>query len=330
MSEKRKDEHVLFAKKITRPANDFDRISLINQGLVRLSLKDIDLTTSILGRRFSYPIYINAMTGGTEKTKKINEKLALIAKRFDIPFFLGSQSVALKDSELSHTFKIARDTHPHGFIVANVSANASLIEAKKAVEMVKANALAIHINLIQELVMGEGDRDFRSWIDNIKAIVNGLSLPVIVKEVGFGMSKETMQTLLDCGVKYIDISGRGGTNFAAIERMRNQDEVSVFEQLGISTVDSLMNAKAFEDHADIYASGGIRNALDVIKSLVLGAKAVGLSYYFLTLTSLEEVEMMERVESFLMDLTKLMVIFNAQNIAQLRDVDYRVSSYAID
>ena len=323
MSEKRKDEHVLFSKKLVRTTNDFDHIQLINEGLVKLNLNEIDLSCNILGKVFPYPIYINAMTGGTEKTKRINEKLALIAKNFNLPLFLGSQSIALKDSTLVDTFTIARETNPNGFIVANVSANATLLEAQQAVAMIEANALSIHINLIQELVMNEGDRNFSEWINNIETIVKRLSVPVIVKEVGFGMSAKTIKTLIETGVKYIDISGKGGTNFATIERMRNQEEHSIFEELGISTVDSLFNAQPFQSQVTLHASGGIRTSLDVIKAFVLGADAVGLSYYFLSLMTLEEKEMFATIEKFLLDLKKLMLIFNTKTVADLRKVDYR-------
>ncbi len=324
MSEKRKDEHVLFARKINRSENDFDHVHLINHGLNRLKLDEIDLSTTILGKDFPLPIYINAMTGGTEKTKKINEKLALISKHFGMPLFIGSQTVGLKLPKNAPTYKIARETNQKGFLVANVSANATLSEAKKAIDMIKANALAIHINLIQELVMNEGDRDFSKWASNIKAIVDGVSIPVIVKEVGFGMSKQTIQQLIELGVKYIDISGRGGTNFATIEKMRNQEEISVFETLGISTVNSLINAKEYHQLAHIYGSGGVRNPLDVIKALILGAEAVGLSYYFLSLTSLEEEEMYAQVDKFINDLKKLMLVFGAKTIRELENVEYHL------
>jgi isopentenyl-diphosphate delta-isomerase len=322
MSSKRKDEHVLFSKKQVRGLNDFDAMELIHDGLTTLKLDDIDPSTTILGKKFPYPIYINAMTGGTDKTRKINEKLALIAKKFKLPLFIGSQSIALKQPEVEDTFTIVREVYEEGFIVANVSANASVNDAKKAVEMLNANALAIHINLIQELAMGEGDRDFSRWTDNIREIIKNLNVPVIVKEVGFGMSYQTIKTLVDLGVEYIDISGKGGTNFASIERMRNQEDFSVFEQLGISTYDSLRNAESFHLNVHIYASGGIRHALDVIKALVLGAEAVGLSYYFLNLTSLEEEEMYERVAQLLEDINKLMLLFNAKTIKDLKHVSY--------
>ncbi len=322
MSEKRKDEHVLFSKKQSRGLNDFDRMRLIHDGLTNLKLEDVDLSSYILGTKSPLPIYINAMTGGTDKTKKINEKLAHIAEKYQIPLFVGSQSVALKDPSLSDTFAIARNVNPQGFIVANVSANASVNDAKRAIEMIEANALAIHINIIQELVMGEGDRDFSQWQENIKKIIEAIKLPIIVKEVGFGMSEKTLEDLAKIGVKYIDISGRGGTNFATIERMRNQEEYSVFEELGISSYQSLVNARALMSKTHIYASGGIRHPLDVIKALVLGAEAVGLSYYFLELLSLDEQHMYQKIDKFIADLQKLMLLFNANNIYKLRSVNY--------
>ena len=139
----------------------------------------------------------------------------------------------------------------------------------------------------------------------MKQSFKGLSVPVIVKEVGFGMSAKTIKTLIETGVKYIDISGKGGTNFATIERMRNQEEHSIFEELGISTVDSLFNAQPFQSQVTLHASGGIRTPLDVIKAFVLGADAVGLSYYFLSLMTLEEKEMFATIEKFLLDLKNL-------------------------
>lgn len=329
MSEKRKDEHVLFARKQVRSTNDFDRMHLIHHGITNLKLEEIDLSCEVLGTKFPLPIYINAMTGGTEKTKKINEKLAQISRHYNLPLFLGSQTVGLKVPKSADTYRIAREVNPKGFIVANVSANATVAEAKKAIDMIKANALAIHINIIQELVMGEGDRDFSQWTKNIQAIVKAIALPVIVKEVGFGMSSETIEHLISLGVKYIDISGRGGTNFATIERMRNQEESSIFEDLGISTYHSLLNAKTYKNGVKIYGSGGIRHPLDVIKALVLGADAVGLSYYFLSLTSLEEEEMYAQVDKFISDLKKLMLLFNAKHVTDLTKVSYITESYAI-
>lgn len=241
------------------------------------------------------------------------KKLALIAKEFNIPFVLGSQSAAIKDDSLVATYKVARDLNPEGYLVANVSANATVNEAIKAIEMIKANAISIHINIIQELVMSEGDRDFTKWQQNIKNIAASINIPIVVKEVGFGMSKETILKLKELNIKNIDVSGKGGTNFALIERNRINGIDNLFDDLGISTVNSLLNAKDIDD-INVFASGGIRNALDIFKALTLGAKAVGLSGYFLRLTELDFETQVSEVNKLILNLKKLFIIFNKKTM----------------
>lgn len=304
---KRKDEHIKFANEEEVGTNDFDKIILEHNSLPNLNYQEINLESDFLGFKSNYPFYINAMTGGSQKALEINKKLALIAKHFNIPIVLGSQSAAFKDSKLKETYKIVRDNYETGIIVANVSANATLEQAIKAVEMVNANALSIHINVVQELVMDEGDRDFSKWQSNIKTIVDNLTVPVIVKEVGFGMSKEVIERLKSLGVKYIDVSGKGGTNFARIERKRSVNNDFIFEDVGISTVNSLLNGKDID--ITLHASGGIRNALDIYKAIKLGAKNVGLSQYFLKLTNLELNEAIKEVEKLIDNLIKCYIIF---------------------
>lgn len=304
---KRKDEHVKYAKLNKVGENDFDLINLEHNSLPNISMDQVNLKTNFLGFEIDYPFYINAMTGGSRKTKKINEKLALYAKEFNIPLILGSSSAFLKDETLLDTYLVARQINKDGIIVANVSANATLDDAKLAVKMINADALSIHINVIQELVMKEGDRDFTKWTSNIKDIVNNIKVPVIVKEVGFGMSKKTITTLENLGVKYIDVSGKGGTNFAFIERVRSKSQNMIFENVGISTVKSLENAK--DSKSTIFASGGIRNALDIYKALMLGASAVGLSKYFLNLTKYKDEVAFMKINNLINDLKKCFVIY---------------------
>lgn len=304
----RKDEHLKYAKEQSETTNDFDLIKLEHNSLPLLNYSDVDITSNFLGFKVNYPFYINAMTGGSKQALEVNEKLAKIASHFNLPFVLGSQSAALKDESLINTYKIVRDLNPNGIVVANVNANATLEQAKKAIEMVGANALSIHINVIQELVMDEGDREFSHWQENIKTIVSNVGVPVIVKEVGFGMSKKTLETLKSLGVKYVDVSGSGGTNFSKIERMRNESLDLTFENIGISTVESLKNAK--DSGLTIHASGGIRNALDIYKALKLGASNVGLSKYFLKLTELSLSEAISEVERLISNLIKCYIIFS--------------------
>lgn len=309
---KRKDEHIKYALKQDYKENDFDLIKLNHLSIPEFDLKDVSLETNFLGYKSSYPFYINAMTGGSREAKDVNEKLAYISNKYNIPIVLGSQSAALKDESLIDTYKIVREINKNGFIVANISANYNYKDALKAIEMIDADALSIHINVIQELVMEEGDRTFSHWKSNIKSIVDNITKPIIVKEVGFGMSKDTIESLINLGVSNIDVSGRGGTNFALIERERKDGKNTLFDNLGISTVDSLINAQNY--NINVLASGGVRNALDIFKALTLGAKAVGLSGFFLKLTKLDYDEIDLQMEELIFDLKKIFLIYGKKNL----------------
>ena len=321
----RKDDHVDLALKQNQFDNDFNLMKITHQSLPNISFDDIDTSIVLWGKTFSYPFYINAMSGGSDKTKETNRKLALIAKKFNLAMALGSQHAALKDESLIDSYKIVRETNPKGFIMGNVSANASLEEALKAVEMLRADALGIHINIAQEIAMDEGDRDFRNWETNIKEIVENCSVPVIVKEVGFGMSQLTVKKLKKMSAKNIDISGRGGTNFLWIENQRS--ETPRFDYLmdwGISPIESLLMNKNEHDNTIILASGGVKNPLDLMKLLVLGAKAVGISGMFLKFAQLPEEAMMEKVESFIHDFKLLMLLVSCKNVSQLQKLEYQL------
>ncbi|MDV8581759.1 alpha-hydroxy-acid oxidizing protein, partial [Streptococcus pneumoniae] len=179
-------------------------------------------------------------------------------------------------------FSIVRKTNPKGTIFSNVGADVPEDKALQAVELLDAQALQIHENSPQELVMPEGNREFASWMSNIESIVKRVDVPVIIKEVGFGMSKETLQALYDIGVNYVDVSGRGGTNFVDIENERRSNkDMNYLSQWGQSTVESLLESTEFQDRLNIFASGGLRTPLDAVKCLALGAKAIGMSRPFL-------------------------------------------------
>ena len=322
MSKNRKDEHINIARSFKDKLNMFDKIKLEGTDLPDLSIDDIDLSTTFLGMKVDYPIYINAMTGGSQKAGEINKFLAKIANYFNLPMVTGSQSIMFKDLSATETFKVIRDTY-NGIIVSNINPNMTLEQAKIAVDTINANALSIHLNVIQELVMTEGDRDFRNWTSNIKEIVQNLSVPVIVKQVGLGLSNQTIAKLKSIGVKHIDVSGSGGTSFIDIESTRSGRDYSYLNDFSIDTALVLMNLKNEKD-LDIYASGGIRNPLDVIKSLILGAKACGLSKWFLDLTALTFEDAVVKVESFLIDLKKIMIILGVSKISDLNKLSYSI------
>lgn len=273
----RKDYHVKQARKFYQDDyyNDFDKIRFVHHSFPEIDYQDIDIKTRILSLEMEQPFFINAMTGGSEWTKKINESLGIIARETNLAIASGSLSLAIDNPKYISSFSILRKTNPHGLIFANIGAGRTVDDAKKAIEIIEADALQIHVNAPQELIYQDGDRHFSSWLKNIEAIVKSVEIPIMVKEVGFGMSQKTIKQLIDIGVKIIDVSGRGGTNFAKIEN--NTNRFYYLEDFGQSTVKSLLDSKSYQHQATFIASGGIRNPLDIVKSLALGAKAVGVS-----------------------------------------------------
>ena len=316
MSSNRKDDHIHYAKGLETTPNDFDLIKFKHHSIPSFKLEDIDLSTTILAKRFPLPFYINAMTGGNRLGNQINFKLAALANHFGIPFFIGSQSLAFKDASAKEAYRQLRHDYPHLFIVGNVNPNFTKEMAQEAIDLVKANGLAIHINSIQELVMGEGDRDFTAWTDHIKTILNHVQVPVIIKEVGYGMHEETFKLLSQIGVRYVDVSGAGGTSFTTIELRRLGKESSPLQDFGISTIDSLKIAQQYKE-ITIYASGGIMNAASILKAYAFGAKAVGMARYFLKLSELSFEEMVTTVEEMILDLKKMMLLLNVKKLEDI-------------
>lgn len=275
----RKDEHVSLAKAFHgKHVTDFDAIRLIHQSFPEIAVQEVDLSTTLASFTTHFPFFINAMTGGSEKTKQINHDLALIARETNLAMATGSVSAALKDPSVKDSFTIARKTNPNGLLFANVGAGTSVERAKQAIDLFEADALQIHVNAPQELVMPEGDRDFSHWLDLIEEIVTTLSVPIIVKEVGFGMTRDTINALRQRGVHAIDVSGRGGTSFTQIENARRKKrEFHYLDDYGQTTAESLLEASLVPNDFSLLASGGIRNAYDIFKALCLGADSVGLS-----------------------------------------------------
>lgn len=324
----RKDEHVELAQKFYKEVNisDFDNIKFIYNSLPQMNLEEVDIGTKVAGLKMEYPFFINAMTGGSQSTKAINEKLAIVSKATGIAMASGSLSAALKDNEVRDSFEIIRKINDDGIIFANIGAEYSVEKANLAIEVLDADAIQIHLNVIQELIMPEGDRDFTNWLRNIEDIINGVDVPVIIKEVGFGMSRETIKKLYDIGATTIDISGSGGTNFATIENYRrDKGEYNYIEGLGQSTVVSLFEAQGFINDIDIISSGGVRNPLDIVKSLALGAKAVGLSAFFLNAVLENGVEnTIQIINSWKEEIKVIMTILGCKNISELLNTDILV------
>lgn len=324
LREIRKLEHIHWALKIPEgpKTNGFEDVHLIHQALPELNFNDIDLSCQWLGKWLKAPLLINAITGGPEETGHINASLAKIAKKFGLAMAVGSQSAALENPDLRKTFTIARKANPHGLLLANVSARIPWKEALQAVEMIEADGLQLHLNVLQELLMDEGDRNFRGILDNIGNISENCPVPVIVKEVGFGLSKETAQKLFQTGIRILDLGGLGGTNFAAIEIYRKKEHShQPFLEWGIPTACSLLEVASLGLPIQIVASGGIRTGIEVCKALRLGADLVGIAGSFLkVLLNKGEKEFSKLVESLMTEIKMTLLLTGARNFQDLKSV----------
>lgn len=321
----RKDEHVKLAEMFFEEnrASDFDNVRFIHHSFPEMAIDEADISTSFATFNVKQPFFINAMTGGSDRTKSVNEKLAKVARETDLPMASGSLSAAIKDPSLIDSFKIIRKVNPNGLVFANLGPGHTVDNAKKAIDILEADALQIHLNAVQEIVMPEGDRDFSDWLRNIEKIVKSIHVPVIVKEVGFGMSSKTIKHLKDIGVKTIDISGSGGTNFAKIENYRRgSNRFHYLEDYGQSTVISLLEAQEFMKNTEIIASGGIRNPMDIVKSLALGAKAVGIAGLFLNMVLNDGVEKtIETINSWKLEIASIMTLLGKRKVSELVTAD---------
>lgn len=326
----RKDEHVSLARAFHKPtANGFDDLRFIHRSLPEITVSETTIETSLFQQKMP-PIYLNAMTGGSEKTKKINQQLASAAKRTGLMMATGSVSAALKDPTLADTFTIVRETNPTGVILANIGAGKTLADAQQAVELLAADALQIHLNAPQELAMPEGDRDFRGWLAEIATITAKLSVPVIVKEVGFGMSRETVTQLMSAGVTFVDLGGSGGTDFIQIENARRpQRELTDLLGWGLSTTESLLDTAGLP--ITRLASGGVRQPLDVVKALALGASAVGVAATFLQeLLSHGEDALVLMIQQWLQEIQLIMTMLGAKDLQQLQKAKLVISGNTKD
>ncbi|MDE7492644.1 type 2 isopentenyl-diphosphate Delta-isomerase, partial [Streptococcus agalactiae] len=245
-----------------------------HSSLPKYNVNDIDLSTHFAGQSFEFPFYINAMTGGSEKGKAVNHKLAQVAQATGIVMATGSYSAALKNDE-DDSYPTT-DLYPDLKLATNIGLDKPLPAAESTVKAMNPIFLQVHVNVMQELLMPEGEREFHMWRSHLKEYVDNIQCPLILKEVGFGMDLQSIKDAYDIGITTVDISGRGGTSFAYIENQRGRDR-SYLNTWGQTTAQSLINAQSMMDKMDILASGGIRHPLDMVKCLVLGAKAVGLS-----------------------------------------------------
>ncbi|HJV46540.1 MAG TPA: type 2 isopentenyl-diphosphate Delta-isomerase [Bacillota bacterium] len=317
----RKTDHIQFALETGQSGhNGFADVLFVPNCIPQTKFDQISLMTTFGGLKLSSPIVINAMTGGAVDTLEINRRLASLAREAKLTMAVGSQMAAIKDPSVSDFYTIVRKVNPEGIIFANLGSEATVDQAKQAVEMIEADGLQIHLNVMQELIMPEGDRDFRGSLERIFEIAQALTCPVIVKEVGFGMSWECAKELTTTGIRGLDLGGSGGTNFALIENKRRDIPLAMLNDWGMTTVQSLLEMSLLEAPFDCMATGGISDGGQIAKALALGARAVGMAGFFLRLVS-QHTE--EKAYPIVVDLENqlrlIMTSLGARNIHELQE-----------
>lgn len=309
-------------------------VELIHRALPELNLDEISTETRFLGKVFGMPLLMEAMTGGIPEAAEINGNLAEAAEKFSIPMEVGSQRAAIEDERLEYTFKAARERAPRLFLIANLS-GVQLVKdgvgvAEKAVEMIEANAISIHLNPLQELIQPEGSTEFKDVLKMIEKTCEKLDVPVIVKEVGCGISSEVAKLLEDAGVKAIDVAGAGGTCWAKIEMLRLEEDderralAKTFLEWGIPTAASLIEVSSAVG-VEVIGSGGIRSGLDIAKALSIGADMVGAAHPLLK-PATESVDNLERVLTRLKsELKAAMFLTGCRSIDELKNSPHVIS-----
>ncbi|PLS78034.1 MAG: type 2 isopentenyl-diphosphate Delta-isomerase [Chloroflexi bacterium] len=249
-----------------------------------IDLRDIDTSIAFLGKRLSAPLLISSMTGGAAEAERINLLLAEAAETLGVAMGVGSQRAALRNPALARTYRV-RKVAPTAVLLANLGAvqlnyGYGVSECRQAVEMIEADALILHLNPLQEAVQPEGNTNFKGLLPKIEAVCREVEVPVIVKEVGNGISAEVARRLVDVGVAAIDVAGAGGTSWSEVERYRHtvaqgRTTAAVFAGWGIPTTQAIQEVRAALPHTLLIGSGGVRTGLDVAKAIALGADLVG-------------------------------------------------------
>jgi isopentenyl-diphosphate delta-isomerase len=293
-----------------------ERYRFIHMALPELDLEAVDLSQTLFGRHLRAPILISSMTGGTEEAGAINRTLAEAAQVTGIAMGLGSQRAAIEHEELAATFQV-RVMAPDALLFANLGAiqlnyRYGVDECRRAVEMIEADALILHLNALQEAVQPEGDTRFAGLIGRIEAVCRALPVPVIAKEVGWGFSEQDARRLAEAGVAAIDVAGAGGTSWSQVEMHRAQNEsqkrlAAAFIDWGIPTAEAILNVRRAAPEMTVFASGGLRSGVEIAKCIALGARLGGMAGPFLkaatqsletTIATIEEIEREIRVAMF--------------------------------
>ena len=309
-------------------------VRLVHNALPELDIDEIDTSAEFLGHKFSAPIIIDSMTGGTDEATVINGRLGEVAEKYGFGMGLGSQRAGLKSEELASTYSVARKNAPNAFLIANIGGaqlakGLTVDDARRIVGMIRANALVVHLNPLQELVQPEGEPKYKGVLDKISDLAKTVDVPVIVKEVGAGISHEVAVKLEMAGVAAINVAGLGGTSWAGVEKLRadlSKDKTKsrlgdLFWDWGIPTASSLIEVRR-SVRLPLVASGGLRNGLEVAKCIALGASMAAMAYPFLRAAAESRESAFAFADALMAELRGSMFLVGARNLKSLASSRY--------
>ncbi|MEM8673340.1 MAG: type 2 isopentenyl-diphosphate Delta-isomerase [Cyanobacteria bacterium P01_G01_bin.67] len=307
--------------------NGLERYRFQHSCLPELDLDEVDLKTHFLGKILNAPLLISSMTGGTEKAKMINCRLAVAAQKHGLAMGVGSQRIAVENPDLAHTFAV-RSHAPDAILFANLGAvqlnyTYGLEQCLRVVDILKADALILHLNPLQECIQPNGDTKFKGLLAKIKQLCQQIEVPVIAKEVGNGISANMATKLIDAGVDVIDVAGAGGTSWAKVESERAENNLQrrlgkTFADWGIATADCIVQVRKQYPDLPLIASGGLRNGMEAAKAIALGADLAGLAFPFLQAASESEAALDELIELLIAEIKTVLFCTGNANLSELK------------
>ena len=310
-----------------RQTNGLERYRFTHCCLPELNRSEIDTSTTFLCKPLGAPLLISSMTGGTERAKTINTRLAEVAQKYKLAMGVGSQRIAVENPEVAHTFSV-RSQAPDILLLANLGAVQlnyayGVPECRRVVDLLEADALILHLNPLQECIQTGGDTNFKGLLDKIEQLCFKLSVPVIVKEVGNGISAPMAQKLMAAGVSAIDVAGAGGTSWAKVESERAANPLQrqlgkTFADWGLPTAECISEIRSVNTTIPLIASGGLRNGLEVAKAIALGADLAGLAWTFLQAASESPQALDDLVQLLVAELTTVLFCTGHGNLSELR------------
>jgi isopentenyl-diphosphate delta-isomerase len=320
----RKIEHIsIVTEKDVEPVKEiWDKYKIPYSALPEMDLDKADCSCEFLGYKLGMPVMLGSMTGGPSLAGDINKNLAISAQKAKIPVALGSMRVILKNPETLSSFQVKKYC-PDVPLIGNIGLvqlnfGIGINEIKQIIDDTQIDALFFHVNHMQEAVQPEGDTNFSGLLDKLKRIIPQINIPVLLKEVGAGIDAETAKKLFECGVKYLDVSGLGGTSWTVVEAFRRQDNVGfTFQEVGIATDEALIECSKIKG-LELIAGGGIRNGLDVVKSLMLGAKIASVAKPLLKPAINSSLDCTEYLDNLKREIKIAMFAMGAKNLEEVR------------